>query len=144
MKPVDSLTLAGAVDDLSGAGFVEHFGVSGATLRSFDSGRTFRPRQVVIRAYQRFEGISDPDDTAIVYAIEVEGGARGTLVDAYGAYSDPTVGAFLQDVPIRRAGPAAGAATGRPSVFGAYDHGLRVPVPPDPWQDEGGESGAGQ
>jgi hypothetical protein len=144
VKPADRLTLAGAVEDLSSAGFVEHFGVSGDALRSFDSGRTFRPGQVVIREYQRFEGISDPDDTAIIYAIEAEGGARGTLVDAYGAYSDPMVGAFLHDVPIRGGDHFAGAVTGRPSVFGAYDHGLRVPVPPDPWQDEGGESGAGQ
>jgi len=35
-----------------------------------------------------------------VYAIEATGGTRGTLVDAYGVYSDPDVGAFLERVPI--------------------------------------------
>jgi len=44
--------------------------------------------------------VSDPDDMAIVYAIETAGGIRGTLVDAYGVYSDPAVSAFLATVPI--------------------------------------------
>jgi hypothetical protein len=134
------LTLAGALDDLADAGFVEHFGVSGDELRSFDSGRTFRAGQVVIREHQRFEGVSDPDDMSIVYAIEGEGGIRGTLVDAYGAYSDPAVSAFLDGVPVSRAREIAG---GRPRASGSYDHGLGVPAPPDPWHDEGGESGPG-
>ena len=142
MRPADCLTLAWALDDLARAGFIEHFGVSGDELRSFDSGRTFRAGQVVIQEYHRFEGVSDPDDMSIVYAIEGEGGARGTLVDAYGAYSDPTVSAFLDRVPVRGASRFRGA-TGRPRVFGSYDHGFQVPAPPDPWHDEGGESGAG-
>ena len=40
---------------------------------------------------------------AIVYAIEIMDGTRGSLVDAFGAYSNPTVSAFLHDVPIRQA-----------------------------------------
>jgi hypothetical protein len=28
-----------------------------------------------------------------------------------------------------------------PARFGAYRHGVPLPVPSDPWQDEGGESG---
>ena len=39
---------------------------------------------------------------AIVYAIESSDGTRGALVDAFGAYSNPSVSAFLHDVPIRR------------------------------------------
>jgi len=37
-----------------------------------------------------------------VYAIESTDGTRGSLVDAFGAYSNRTVSAFLHDVPIRR------------------------------------------
>jgi hypothetical protein len=40
---------------------------------------------------------------AIVYAIESTDGTRGSLVDAFGAYSNPAVSAFLHDVPIRPA-----------------------------------------
>lgn len=143
----------GTLDELARSGFVEHFGVRGDELRSFDSGRMFAAGQVVIREYHRFEGVSDPDDMAVAYAIEGEGGARGTLVDAFGAYSDATVAAFLDRVAIRGAARFEGRARGRawvfdepgavrePSQFGSYYHGFQVPVPADAWHDEGGESG---
>lgn len=38
---------------------------------------------------------------AIVYALESKGGIRGTVVDAYGVYSDPAVSAVLADIPIQ-------------------------------------------
>jgi hypothetical protein len=131
-------TLAKTIDELARCGFIEHFGVTGEALRSFDSGRTFSAGQVVIREYHRFEGVSDPDDMSIVYAIEGQGGARGTLVDAFGAYSDPTVSAFLQGVAIGRAGPSVRELP----RFGRYSYGFPLPDPPDPSQDEGGESGS--
>ena len=108
MKEATCLTLACAMDRLARSGFSEHFGVRGGALLSFDSGRRFSAHQVVVREYHRFEGVSDPDDMVIVYGIEAEGGVRGTLVDAFGAYSDPAVSAFLAEVPIRGARPASG------------------------------------
>ena len=157
------MTLTRAIDDLARAGFGEHFGVDGDDLRSFTSGRRYRAAEVVIREFHRFEGVSDPDDMCIVYAIEAQGGARGTLVDAFGVYSDPMVSAFLQKVPIRGARRSGGGLDERPwefgppgeirerkrripepARFGAYRHGVPLPVPSDPWQDEGGESGPGQ
>lgn len=97
----DDQTLAGAIDQLARRGFTESLTVVGDRLRVDATRKTFRPEDVVIREYRRFEGVSDPDDMSIVYAIEAEGGMRGTLVDAYGAYSDPAVGAFLSNVPMR-------------------------------------------
>jgi hypothetical protein len=159
LRQAGYLTLAGAIDDLGMSGFIENFGVSGGALRSFDSGRTFSAAQVVIREYHRFEEVSDPGDMSIVYAIEGQGGVRGTLVDAFGVYSDPAVCAFLDGVPIRGASQFGGGVTGRswvfgppgeirerrtirePSLFGSYSYGFQVPVPQDPWQEEGGESG---
>jgi hypothetical protein len=157
VRPAGDLTLARAMDDLARSGFIEHFGVRDGELRSFDSGRAFSAGEVVVREFRRFEGVSDPDDMAIVYAIEAEGGVRGTLVDAFGAYSDPTVSAFLAAVPIRGASRFGGGTTGgpwvfgrrgeigrpgtlrEPSRFGSYHYGFPAPVPS--WHDEGGESG---
>jgi hypothetical protein len=153
---------ARALDDLARAGFGEHFGVGGDELRSFTTGRRYRAAEVVIREFHRFEGASDPDDMCIVYAVEAQGGARGTLVDAFGVYSDPGVSAFLQKVPIRGARRFGGGLDERPwefgppgeirerkrmpepARFGAYRHGVPLPVPSDPWHDEGGESGPAQ
>jgi hypothetical protein len=80
-------------------GFTDHFLVRNALLRSTDTGHTFAPRDVVIREFARYEGISDPDDMSIVYAIESFDGARGTLIDAFGTYSSPDIGMFVDAVP---------------------------------------------
>ena len=39
---------------------------------------------------------------AIVYGVEAKSGLRGTVVDAFGVYSDPALSAFLEHVPIRQ------------------------------------------
>ena len=96
-------TLSNAVERLISGGFTAHFGVVGDRLRAFDSGKTFGAHELIIREFQRFEGVSDPDDMAILYAIESTDGTRGSLVDGFGAYASPAVSAFLHDVPIRRA-----------------------------------------
>ena len=84
------------------------------------------------------EGASDPDDMSIVYAIEGESGARGTLVDAFGAYSDPTVSSFLQGVAFGAVGPSAHELP----RFGRYRYGFSPPAPRTPSHDEGGERGS--
>jgi hypothetical protein len=109
-------TLAGVLDDLARRGFTEHFRVVGDTIRSAPSGRTFRPEDLTIRDYVRFEGISDPDDMSIVYVIEGRDGTRGTLVDAFGVYASPAVGAALAQVPIRRIPPRGPAPSAAPRV----------------------------
>jgi hypothetical protein len=70
----DDQTLAGAIDDLARRGFTESLAVVGDELRTTKTQKIFRPDEVVIREYRRFQGISDPDDMSIVYAIETEGG----------------------------------------------------------------------
>ena len=102
MTDINSQTLDGAIDEFARRGFTESLSVVAGRLRAVGTRKTFRPEDVVIRDYRRFEGVSDPDDMAIVYAIEADGGVRGTLVDAYGVYADPAVSAFLSAVPMRR------------------------------------------
>ena len=103
-------TLADAIDGLARRGFTESFHVTDGRLRAVGTRETLGAGDLTIREYHRFEGMSDPDDMAIVYAIESNSGVRGTLVDAYGVYSDPATTAVLRDVPIR-----AFPSVGRPS-----------------------------
>ena len=110
-------TLSGAINEFVDQGFTEHFGVRGDRLRGLESGMTFAAHEVVIRGFERFEGVSDPDDMSIVYAIETLSGVRGTLADAFGVYSSPLISAFINDVAIRRpvateSGPLSSTARG--------------------------------
>jgi hypothetical protein len=98
-------TLSEAIDGFVHGGFTEHFGVEGSRLRGLESRKTFAANDVVIRAYERFEGVSDPDDMCIVYAIESLNGMHGTLVNAFGVYSDPVISAFVHNVPIQWPAP---------------------------------------
>jgi len=103
------------VDELTRRGFSEDFRAVDGRLQAVASGERFRPEDLVIREFYRFEGVSDPDDMAIVYGIETTSGARGTVVDAFGVYSDPALSAVLRDVPMPESLPAPrGAAARRP------------------------------
>jgi hypothetical protein len=93
----ESSTLAEATDALTARGFTDHFRVVGR-LCAVGTGEMFRGG-LVIRAFRPFEGVSDPDERAIVYAIEGDH-VRGTLTDAYGVYADPETGAVLARIRI--------------------------------------------
>lgn len=47
-----------------------------------------------------YEGVSDPDDMVVVYGIEGRHGLKATVVDAFGVYSDPALGAVLERIAI--------------------------------------------
>jgi hypothetical protein len=97
---MEASALAGKMDDLISRGFTEQFKVVGNRLLGVNSGKMFPADQVMISEYHRFEGVSDPDDMSILYAIETRSGIRGTLVDAFGVYADPLVGDFMKRVPL--------------------------------------------
>lgn len=48
----------------------------------------YTPQQFEVVEVYRFEGMSNPDDNSVIYAIKTDDGNKGTLVDAYGAYAD--------------------------------------------------------
>jgi hypothetical protein len=106
-----------AIAALRRCGYGAVFRVEGAGLRAV-GGRLFRPGEVEIRDYFRFEGTSDPDDAAVVYALEASDGTRGMLVDAYGSYADPGVAAILDQLRVRRPGEPRGGGWARWAALG--------------------------
>jgi hypothetical protein len=50
-------------------------------------GKTYQPGELEIIKTFRFEGASDPSDTAILYVIRANDGLTGYSLDAYGVYS---------------------------------------------------------
>ena len=102
MVGIEAATLAEAIEEFVGKGFVARFSIVGCRLRVIDTNETLDPGDLVIRGYRRFEGASDPDDMSIVYAVETNSGWQGTIVDAFGVYSEPAIGTVLKHVPVRR------------------------------------------
>lgn len=91
------------LNKLETEGYTDQFKVEkGALLSLKESKKKYKAADVKAANFFRFEGISDPDDMSILYAIETSDGTKGTLVDAYGNYSDDDTGAFMQDVDISK------------------------------------------
>jgi hypothetical protein len=104
-----------AIADLARRGFATNLHAVGGALQAA-TGEMLWPRDLVIREVHRFEGVSDPDDTEVLYAIESRSGLRGTLADAFGMYADPAPSAALRDVPIRPLRPPTPAVGKSPGT----------------------------
>ena len=51
------------------------------------AGKSYQPHELEIVKTYRFEGITDPSDTSILYIIEAKDGQVGYRLDPYGVYS---------------------------------------------------------
>ncbi|MBD0276444.1 MAG: hypothetical protein ICV51_15520 [Flavisolibacter sp.] len=91
-------SLATCLNRIVSDGYTEDFRMSDRGLESLQKQCSYLPEQVQIVNFFRFEGESDPDDNAILYVIETADGTRGTLIDAYGVYTDPRIARFIKDV----------------------------------------------
>ena len=91
-------TLASCVNSLSSVGYATQFKAVKEGLKSLTTEKIYHPDEVKINNFYRFEGESDPSDNAIMYAIETVSGEKGTLIDAYGAYTDTHIAAFIKEV----------------------------------------------
>ncbi|HYH14855.1 MAG TPA: hypothetical protein VD794_06540 [Flavisolibacter sp.] len=91
------------VNKLEAEGFTDQFRVENKKLKSLtDPKKSYKAKEIKAVNFYRYEGITDPDDMSIIYAIETSDGRKGTLIDAYGRYADEETGAFMQDVEIHK------------------------------------------
>jgi hypothetical protein len=94
-------SLAVCMNTMVRRGYKENFLVNEKGLYSADTQKLYAPAEVRIVDCYRFEGESDPADSSILYLIETDDGAKGLLSDSYGAYADPKVSRFMEDVDAR-------------------------------------------
>ena len=95
-KPLRSLSEA--IESVKKDGYTTNFMAKEEGLLNLDNNKLYSPHDVKISNFYRFEGESDPGDSAILYAIETNQGEKGILTDSYGAYSDTNVTDFIKEV----------------------------------------------
>ncbi|MGE5519713.1 MAG: hypothetical protein ACM3VS_07280 [Candidatus Dadabacteria bacterium] len=83
-------------------GYTDQFRVEKDKLVNLTTNKKYKAKDVKVSNFYRFEGVSNPDDMSILYAIETTDGSKGTLTDAYGLYSDDDTGTFMQDVEMNK------------------------------------------
>lgn len=90
------------LNKLETEGFTDQYKVENGKLSDLTNNKKYKAKDVKAVNFYRFEGISNPDDMSILYAIETSDGRKGTLIDAYGAYSDDETGAFINQIEISK------------------------------------------
>ncbi len=95
-------TVVDALHDLKARGFDFDFNLKETCLHCAQLDKELSPEDFDVVEIYRFEGASNPDDNSIVYAIESTDGLKGTLVNAYGIYSDPVSDELVAKLDIKR------------------------------------------
>ena len=91
-------TLMECINVLRTRGYTHNFmATENATILD-DEKKEYKPEEVKIKSFYRFEGESDPADSAILYAIETQTGVRGMITDSYGPSSNTHITKFINDV----------------------------------------------
>lgn len=94
-------TLSEAQLALSARGYSKSFKMEGEKLKSMEDENFLAPEDLTIIEYHRFEGSSDPNDMAVIYAIETKKGEKGIIIDAYGADGSRALGDFLKNTEVK-------------------------------------------
>ncbi len=94
-------TVSETINGLKKEGYTLDFNINKDCIVCQESNRVLSPEDFVIDKVFRFEGVSNPDDEAIVYAISSQKfNAKGTLVNGYGIYADDATSALIEKLQI--------------------------------------------
>ncbi|MEO7991660.1 MAG: phosphoribosylpyrophosphate synthetase [Chryseolinea sp.] len=81
-------TLSQAITSLTAKGYNNDFNLHPDWIECAPLNVKFKPEEFHIDEVHRFEGMTNPDDSSVLYAISSTSGIKGLLVDAYGVYAE--------------------------------------------------------
>ncbi len=95
--------MASVVDRLTKAGYSDQFRGEAGGVRALKAGHVHRPEDLLVESIERFEGLSDPEDEAMVLAIRCPiDGCRGTYTVPYGKNMSSLDGELIARIPDAR------------------------------------------
>jgi hypothetical protein len=98
MKTFD--TLSQAITNLEQRGYVSDFNLHPEWIECAPLNRKFLPHEFHVDEVHRFEGMNNPDDSSILFAISSSDGVKGLLIDAYGMYADSLSPVMIEKLTI--------------------------------------------
>lgn len=81
-------TLSEAINRLKQEGYVHDFNLHPEWIECPPLKLKLSPEEFHVDQLYRFEGMTNPSDSSILFAISSTSGLKGLLVDAYGTYSE--------------------------------------------------------
>jgi hypothetical protein len=94
-------SLHSCLNRIVGDGYTDDFKPTVKGLQSSTTNKVYKPQEVKVVSFFRFEGNSNPDDNAIMYIIETSDGQKGTLVNSYKA-ENQYASLFMREVERSR------------------------------------------
>jgi hypothetical protein len=95
-------TLSETMNELRGQGYTEDFNLQQNCLECRNGEFKVFANEFKVDKYYRFEGASNPSDSAILYAISSnDDKVKGLLVNAYGIYSNPITDEMVKKLAVR-------------------------------------------
>ncbi len=91
-------TLSECVNNAVENGYTQNFKIADNKLVTEDGKSFYKPADIIISNFFRFEGYTDPQDSSILFLIETTDGKKGILIDAYGVYADSDYSDFIRQV----------------------------------------------
>lgn len=103
-QPVEMNTLSQILEKLRLKGKDNEIKMSDhGKMQSANLNKIYKPEDLTIVKSYRFEGMSDPGDSSVLYLVLDKDGDIGYMLDAYGTYSDndgPGFDDFLKKIPV--------------------------------------------
>jgi len=94
-------TITAALSDLDHRGYKLDFNLTANGLECKSVDLFLMPEEFEIEEVYRFEGMTDPADSSVVYAISSSAGnLKGVLVDGYGVYAENVSPELLNKLKI--------------------------------------------
>lgn len=91
--------LVEATNDLTRKGYKASFKFTDeGEMQCLKNKKTYTPQEMKIIESHRFEGMTNPADMSIVFAVECEDGTKGMIVSGYGTYANAGFEKFMTDV----------------------------------------------
>ncbi len=91
-------TMVEATNDLNQRGYHHTFKFDDHRLICLQNKKEYNSEQVVIDEQYRFEGMTNPSDNSIVFAVNCNDQIKGTVVSAYGPYANAALMQFMDDL----------------------------------------------
>ncbi len=103
-QPVEMNTLSQILEKLRLKGKDNEIKMSDhGKMQSANLNKIYKPEDLTIVKSYRFEGMSDPGDSSVLYLLLDKDGDIGYMLDAYGTYSGnegPSFDDFLKKIPV--------------------------------------------
>lgn len=80
-------------------GYTHNFRYQSGQLVDLKTKNEYASDQVKAIEEHRYEGMSNPSDLSILYALEMQDGAKGTFLMAYGPNADVDTADFFKSIP---------------------------------------------